>query len=56
MEFAWLVEHCIEGVFVLFAPLTAAGSPEASFVNRHPLRASRALGECLHVIKPQVDV
>jgi hypothetical protein len=37
VEFARLVEHCIEGVSVLFAPLTAAGSPRASLVNRHPL-------------------
>jgi hypothetical protein len=56
MEFARLVEHCIEGVFVLFAPLTTAGSPRASLVNCHPLQASRALSEHLLVIEPQVDV
>jgi hypothetical protein len=56
MEFAWLVERCVEGVFVIFAPLTAAGSPRASLVNRRPLQASRALGERLHVVKSQVFV
>jgi hypothetical protein len=37
VEFARLVKRCIEGVFVLFAPLTAAASPRDSLVNRHPL-------------------
>jgi hypothetical protein len=37
VEFARLVERCIKGVFVLFVPLTTAGSPRASLVNRHPL-------------------
>jgi hypothetical protein len=34
MEFAQLVERCFEGVLALLVPLTAAGSPRASLVNR----------------------
>jgi hypothetical protein len=34
VEFARLVKRSIEGVFALFAPLTAAGSPRASLVRR----------------------
>jgi hypothetical protein len=37
VEFAWLVKHNIEGVLALFAPLTAAGSPQASLVRRRSL-------------------
>jgi hypothetical protein len=37
VEFAWLVKRSIEGVFSLFAPLTAAGSPQASLVRRRSL-------------------
>jgi hypothetical protein len=37
VEFAWLVKRSIEGVFALFAPLTAADGPRASFVRRRSL-------------------
>jgi hypothetical protein len=37
VEFARLVKHSIKGVFALFAPLTAAGSPRASLVRRRSL-------------------
>jgi hypothetical protein len=37
VEFAWLVKRSIEGVLALFALLTAAGSPQASFVRRRSL-------------------
>jgi hypothetical protein len=56
MELARLVKRCIEGILILFAPLTIAGSPRASLISCRPLGASRSLGELLHVVKPQVDV
>jgi hypothetical protein len=34
VEFAWLVERCIKGVFALLVPLTVVGSPWASLVRR----------------------
>jgi hypothetical protein len=37
VEFAWLVKRSIEGVLALFAPLTAAGSPQASLVRHRSL-------------------
>jgi hypothetical protein len=37
VEFARLVKRSIKGVLVLFAPLTAAGSPRASLVRRRSL-------------------
>jgi hypothetical protein len=37
MEFARLVKRSIEGVLALLAPLTAAGSPQASLVRRRSL-------------------
>jgi hypothetical protein len=37
VEFAWLVKCSIEGILSLFAPLTAAGSPQASLVRRRSL-------------------
>jgi hypothetical protein len=33
VEFTWLVKRSIEGVFTLFAPTTAAGTPRASLVR-----------------------
>jgi hypothetical protein len=56
MEFARLVERCIEGVLALLAPMTVASIPQASLVSRHSLGAGRSLGERLHVVKPQMDV
>jgi hypothetical protein len=56
VEFAWLVERCIEGVLALLAPLTTASSPRASLVSRCLLQAGRSLCERLHVVKPQVNV
>jgi hypothetical protein len=56
VEFARLVQHSIEGVFALLAPMTIAGSPRASLVSRRSLWAGRSLGEHLHVVKPQIDV
>jgi hypothetical protein len=37
VEFARLAERCLEGVLALLAPLTTAGSPWASLVNRRSL-------------------
>jgi hypothetical protein len=37
VEFARLVKRSIEGVLALLAPLTIAGSPRASLVNRRSL-------------------
>jgi hypothetical protein len=37
VEFARLVKCSIEGVLALFAPLTAAGSPQASLVRSRSL-------------------
>jgi hypothetical protein len=37
VEFAWLVKHDIKGALALFVPLTAAGSPRASFVRSRSL-------------------
>jgi hypothetical protein len=56
VELARLVQRCLEGVLVLFAPLTTAGSPRASLANSHSLRAGRALVERLLEAQPQVDV
>jgi hypothetical protein len=37
VEFARMVKHSIEGVLALFAPLTAAGRPQASLVRSRSL-------------------
>jgi hypothetical protein len=52
VELAWLVKCSSEGILALLAPLTAARSPRASLVGSRSLRASRSLGERLHVVKP----
>jgi hypothetical protein len=56
VELARLVQRGIEGVFVLFAPLTAIGSPRASLVSSRSLRAGGALGKRLLEAQPQVDM
>jgi hypothetical protein len=56
LEPTQLIKRCIEGVFVLSAPLTAAGSPRASLVSRHSFQASGALGERLLEVEPHVDM